>query len=223
MSRKTRRRLAGTLLTLVAISPIALVAQPAAAFPKGDSVFSFNYQVVATATIKKANLTMSPPPGVFKGGIDLDTGKLKGTISLPNTTFTQSEAGVGLVTATAAMVQTKPVTGTINLANFKVTATSTFNIRILTMYPATPTLPVKLPLSLPISVPQVNLVGKSCTTSTPVTVTMSGIAHIGAASKFSGTFAIPSFKTCGVMTPVLNQEIPGPGNTFSASATPAKS
>ena len=70
-------------------------------------------------TIKKANLTMSPPPGVFKGGIDLDTGKLQGSIKLPNTTFTQSEAGVGLVTATAAMVQTKPVTGTVDLGHLQ--------------------------------------------------------------------------------------------------------
>jgi len=80
------------------------------------------------------------------------------------------------------------------------------------MYAATP---VTVP-----GAPRVNLVGNWCTTASPVNLTMSGIAHLGAASKFSGTFTIPNFKSCGAMTDVLNQEIPGPGNTFSAVASP---
>jgi len=164
---------------------------------------------------------MSPPPGIFKGGIDLSTGQLQGSIALPNTTFTQSEAGVGLVTATAAIVQTKPVTGHVNIGTFKVTATSTFNIHIVSMYLATPTVPVALPVKAPIPVPPVNLVGNSCTTVAPVSVTMSGTAHLGSASTFNGTFSIPDFANCEALTSVLNEEIPGPGNTFSATATPS--
>jgi hypothetical protein len=225
MSKRTKRTLTGIVLMLTAAAPATLLAAPASAFPKGDPIYNFKYKVVATSHIVKANLTMSPPPGVFKGGIDLSTGQLQGSISLPNTTFTQSEAGVGLVTATAAIVQTKPVSGHVNIGNFSVSATSTFNIRIVTMYLATPTLPtlpsLGIPLPLPIAIPQVNLVGNSCSTSTPVSVTMKGTAHLTGSSTFKGTFTIPDFANCGAMTTVLNQEIPGPGNTFSATASPA--
>jgi hypothetical protein len=227
MRTRTRNRLAVLIATLAALAPTALLAQPAAAFPKGDPIYMFKYKVVATTHIAKADLTISPPAGVFQGGIDLATGQLKGSIALPDTTFTQSEAGVGLVTATAAIVSTKPVTGHVNIGNFHVTATSTFNIHIVTMYPATPSLPtlpipvLPLPITVPpITVPPINLVGNSCTTASPISVTMSGVAHLGSPSTFKGTFTIPNFANCQAMTTVLNQEIPGPGNTFAATASP---
>jgi hypothetical protein len=89
-------------------------------------------------------------------------------------------------------------------------------MRIVSAYAATPAVPVLGPLP----VPPVNLVGDKCTTETPIVVTMSGIAKIGQKSTFTGSFTIPKFKTCSVMTPILNQLVPGPGNTFSATATP---
>jgi hypothetical protein len=219
---RTHLRFAGVALAVAALAGPVVLAQPASAFPKGDPVYQFKYKVVATSTIKKAGLTMSPPPGTFKGGIDLSTGQLLGSISLPNTTFTQTEAGIGKVTATAAIVPVGPVKGKVNIGNFKVSATSTFNIHIITMYldsPALPTLPVAVP---PLPLPHVNLVGNSCTTASPISVTMKGTANLGGASKFSGTFVMPPFANCLALTPVLNQEIPGPGNTFSAVATPLK-
>jgi hypothetical protein len=195
-------------------------AQPAQAFPKGDFVFAFNYKVTATTTIKKINQTISPPPGTFKGGIDIDKGGvLSGSITLPPTSFTYAPGNLlPLVTATAQIVQAKPVTGKVNLSNFAVTATSTFNLKILSLVAATPSVPGVG--ALPVPLPAVNLVGKKCTTATPIVVTMKGIAHLDKASTFAGTFTIPKFKTCGAATAVLNQLIPGPGNTFSAKATP---
>ena len=107
------------------------------------------------------------------------------------------------------------MTGKINLPTLKVTSTSVFNLRITSMYAALPQLPFPLPI------PGVNLVGKNCVTESPVSVTMSGTAHLdNTPSKFSGTFSIPNFKNCAAMTTVLNQLIPGPGNTFSATVTP---
>ena len=210
LSRRMQHGLTGLVVMLTAVAPVALLAQPASAFPKGDPVYKFNYKVIATTHIKKSNQTITPPPGVFRGGIDLSSGKLNGSINLPKSSFTQSEAGVGVVTVTAAIVQDKPVSGHVNLSTLKVTSTSVFDIRITSMYAA-----VTVP-----GAPRVNLVGDYCTTASPVSVTMSGIADLGSASKFSGTFTIPNFKSCGTMTSVLNQEIPGPGNTFSAVASP---
>jgi hypothetical protein len=215
------------------MTPLTLLAQPASAFPKNDAVLTFNYIVKATAHIQKANLTMSPPPGTFKGQADITQGKILGQIYIPPSSFTQSIAGPLSVTATAAIVSTKPVTGTLKLANFKITATSTFIIRILTMYADTPvpptiTIPPILPGMPPIvitvptlPVPKVNLVGNNCATASPISVTMSGIAHLDGPSTFTGTFSIPNFANCGLATALLNQEVPGPGNTFSATATPA--
>jgi len=214
MLSSARRTLAVGVVTLTTLAPAALLARPASAFPKGDSVLNFNYKVVAVTHIKRSNQTVTPPPGTFKGGIDLDTGKLAGNINLPPATFSQSEAGIPLVTVTAATVQVKPVSGHIDLSTLKTTSTSVFSLRIKSMYAALPQLPFPLP------VPVVNLVGNSCMTESPISVTMTGTAHLSGPSKFSGTFSIPNFVNCGAMTAALNQEIPGPGNTFTATVTP---
>ena len=41
-----------------------------------------------------------------------------------------------------------------------------------------------------------------------------------AASTFTGTYAIPQLAHCGLATTALNLVVPGPGNTFTAVATP---
>ena len=71
----------------------------------------------ASTTIKKLNQTISPPPGTFKGGIDIDKGGLLlGHIKLPPTTFTFSEAGLPLgERPPRQIVEAKPVTGKVNL------------------------------------------------------------------------------------------------------------
>ena len=202
----SRRRFAGIALAVAACIPAVVIAPAADAFPKGDTIIGFAYKIRATTTIKKLNQTITPPVGTFKGEIDIEQQRLQGSIKLPKVSFTMKLANVvPLVTATAQIVQAKPVTGTINLSTLKATATSVFNLRILS---ATAT-----------GVP-VNLVGNSCTTATPIKVTMSGKANLAGPSKFAGTFTIPQFKTCGLATAALNQLIPGPGNTFSAVATP---
>ena len=148
-----------------------------------------------------------------------------GSISLPDVTFTQAIAGPVGLTATTSIVSTKPVTGTVNIGTLMVKSTSTFNIHIKSMYlanplPKLPPLPIALPIPLP-TPPNVNLVGDSCGTSKPISVTMAGTASFSKPSTFNGKFTIPPFANCGAMTEFINQEIPGPGNTFSATASPA--
>ena len=115
-------------------------------------------------------------------------------------------AGVGLATATFKLAETKPVTGVVDLSNLTVTATSTFNVLITSVNP----------LGLPI-----NLVGNSCGTSKPVSVTFSGKFSFGGSSSFSGSYKIPQLSNCGALTAALNLVIPGPGNQFNASFAPA--
>ncbi len=201
--RAIKREFGAFLLVLV-LTLVAVSAQPAAA----DTLFPFSYRVDATTHLKKLNQTVTVPPGTFTGAIDFDTATLSGTITLPPATIKMTLAGiVPLVTATVKIVQTKPVTGTVDLSTypFPVVATATFNIRVVSAYAG---------------IVPINLVGNSCTTSTPVSVTMKGAAAVGAPATFSGIYTIPPLENCGLATTALNLVIPGPGNTFTAKVTP---
>jgi hypothetical protein len=210
--RKLRRRcVAAVVLVVTAMTPLWFSLQPASAFPAGDPVIPFDYTVNATTHLKTLDQTITVPAGRFVGGIDVANtpdrlAPLAGNITLPPATFTYKAAGIlGLVTATAKISQTQPVTGTLDLNTFVITATATFNIRIVNAHATGST---------------TNLVGNSCVTATPVSVTMSGPASLGGASTFTGEYTLPKFKTCGLGTTALNLVLPGPGNTFTAVATP---
>jgi len=198
------RRAVAPLLLALAVVLVAVCAPAASA----DTRIPFDYTVNASTHLKKLNQTVTVPPGTFTGKIDLEAATIKGAITLPDATFTMKLAGiVPLVTATFHIVETKPVKGTIDFSQqpFPVTATSVFDIQIVSLYAG---------------VVPVNLVGDSCTTSKPVKVTMSGFATIGEPATFSGPYTIPPLANCGPLTSALNLVIPGPGNTFTAHATP---
>jgi len=171
-----------------------------------DILFPFNYDVDATTHLKTLNQDVTVPTGTFTGVIDITTGVLTGDIALPPAEFTFNLAGVGLVTADMQIAETQHVAGTLDVSTFAVTATAVFDINITSLH-ATAT-------------PTVNLVGNSCKTSTPVSVTMSGTANLSGSSTFSGTYTIPPLQNCGLLTTALNAVIPGPGNTFTATAYP---
>lgn len=82
---------------------------------------------------------------------------------------------------------------------------------------------IKLPRLNNYGLPWWNLVRPSCGTSWPVTVTMSGTVDMGVflteGGTFSGEYAIPRFKSCGLLTPALNLVVPGSGNSFTAHTT----
>jgi hypothetical protein len=171
-----------------------------------DVLLPFDWNVDATTHLKKLNMDVTIPTGNFTGVVDLTTGDLGGDITLPPAQVTLSLAGFGLVTANMQITETQPITGHLDPSTFQVSATAVFNIRIPSAYPS--------------ATPTVNIVGNSCTTSQPVSVTMNGIANLAGASTFSGLYTIPNLKTCGLATTALNLVIPGPGNTFSATVAP---
>ena len=171
-----------------------------------DVRFPFDYVVDATTHLKKLNQDATIPTGTFTGVIDLTTGSLVGDIALPPAQVTLNLAGFGLVTANMQIVERQPVTGTLDPATFAINATAVFDIRIVSAYPTlTPTL---------------NVVGDSCTTSAPVSVTMAGTANLTGASTFSSNYTIPNLKNCGLATTALNLVVPGPDNTFTAVVQP---
>jgi hypothetical protein len=184
----------------------ATVAIASASSAAADPIFPFNWKIDASTHLAKLNQTVKVPTGSFVGGVDLATGTLTGNITLPPATTTVRLAGIGLARATFQISEVQPVTGHVDFTTLQATATSVFNIKV-----------VRASLVL---LPFLNLVGNSCTTSTPVTVTMSGVASLTAPSTFSGTYTIPPLAHCGLATTALNLVVPGPGNTFTAVATP---
>ncbi len=123
-------RMTATLCIVLPLALTAASAPPAAA----DSFFPFAYRIKASTHLKKLDQTVSVPPGSFTGKIDLDTRTLKGDITLPPATISMKLAGIiPLVTATVQMVETKPVTGTVDFSQnpLPVVATATLNIKIL--------------------------------------------------------------------------------------------
>jgi hypothetical protein len=195
------------LMTCTALLAATALGAPAAdaASPSSNGI-TVVYNLTAQTHIKKLNQDVTIKHGKLTATVDLATGNLTGHLTLPPATVTTYEAGVGLLTSTFQMKEAKPVTGHVDFGTLHVKATSVFNILVKSVYAG------------PIPV---NLVGSSCTTSKPVSVTMAGTASFTAPSVFTGTYTIPNFKSCSLATPVLNQLIPGPGNTFKATATPS--
>lgn len=171
-----------------------------------NPTFPFDWNINASTHLKKLNQTVNVPQGSFTGSVDLVTGELTGSIALPPASSTVKLAGLPLATATFQISQVQPVSGHVDFATLQATATSVFNIKVVK--------------ASPVGLPFVNLVGNSCTTAQPVTVTMSGLASLTSSSTFSGTYTIPPLKSCGLATAALNLVVPGPGNTFTATASP---
>ena len=193
------------LVAALTIAPSGVIL--ATSTPAGATTgIPVNYLVNASTTLAKLHQTVVVPQGTFTGSIQIPSGALQGVLALPPATTTVKLAGIGLANATFQMTETQPVTGSVNFSTFVVTATATFNVLIKSVDP----------LGLPI-----NLVGNSCGTSKPVSVTFTGKASLTSASAFTGTYTLPPLSHCGLLTTALNLVIPGPGNTFSATFTPA--
>jgi hypothetical protein len=215
MSPMIRRAAVAVTTALLGVSVLGIASTPApagaasaqpavsSAGAQPDASLAFSYWIDATTTLKKLKQTVTVPRGTFIGSVDFSTSKLTGNIKLPAAKAPFKEAGFPLATATFKMTQVKPVTGTLDLSTLVVTATATVSIQIVSV--------------TPVGLPFVNLVGNSCKTSKPVSVTMSGGFTDGV---FSGTYTIPPLANCGASTKALNLLVPGPGNTFTAVATP---
>lgn len=204
----TRIRRGGLVaLFLVLVTSASFLHTPAAS--AADVILPIQWNIDASTHIKSIGMDVVVPRGTFTGEINLTTGDLTGSISLPPATQDIKLFGFKLASATFAMAPAGPITGKVNLATMDVTVNAAFNFKIS-----------KASLSI---APWLNLVSPRCTGVTPVSVSMAGKVDLtGAAQTFSSTYTIPKFKDCGfLVTPILNLVIPGPGNTFTATFGPA--
>lgn len=189
---------------LTAAATVMLSTGPAMA----DTIVKAKYKVSGSTFIKKANFTLTLQPGTLNSSLDANTGKLTGTLTLPNATASFKQLGLVPVTAVTQFINDGQTTGTLNLNTGAVKTTSKITLRI-----------VKLTVA---GIPQI--VGSHCQTSKPavITVTSQKDFNILQGGHLAGTYTIPPFAHCLLDTLLINLTLPGPGNTISLKLGPAQ-
>jgi len=203
MNRLLRTRAArGATVTAFAgiLTAVVAATTPAAASAAGTTV-KVRYPVNGSTFLKAANATVPLGPGALRAKVNLSTGTVTASLNLPPATGSFTELGLIPVTATVAFIQDGPTTGTVDLNTGAVTTTSTITLQITSLSVA----------GLPVPV------GPACESATPATVSLASQPgfSIVKGGTVSGTYTVPPFAGCGLITPVLNLTITGPGNTIS--------
>ncbi len=202
MNRLVRMPGRGVAATALAglFAAVAIAATPAAASAT-DTTLTVRYPVNGSTFLKAANATVTLGPGALRSKVNLTTGKVTASLNLPPATGSFTELGLIPVTATVAFLQNGPTTGTINLSTGAVSTMSSITLQITSLSVS----------GLPVPV------GPACESATPASVALAsqpGFSIVNGGT-VSGTYTVPPFAHCGLVTPVLNLTITGPGNTIS--------
>jgi hypothetical protein len=182
---------------LLALATIA--ATPAAA--SAATILKVRYPVNGSTFLKAANATVPLGPGALRSRVNLDNGNVTASLNLPPATGSFKEFGLIPVTATVAFIQNGPTTGKVDLSTGAVTTSSSITLQITSLTVG----------GLPVPV------GSFCESATPASVALAsqpGFSIVNGGT-VSGTYTVPPFAGCGLITPVLNLTITGPGNTIS--------
>lgn len=188
---------AAGLLSVAAVSAIPGVAS-------AGTIVNVAFPVHGSTHLKAPNTTVSLGPGTLKAALDFSTGNLTASLSLPTAKVSFKEFGLIPVSATTEFIQDGATTGKANLNTGAVTTTSKIIMKITSMSVA--------------GLPQ--FVGSSCESATPAVVKLTsqpGFSPL-AGGKLAGTYTVPPFAHCGlfgVLTPLINLSIAGPGNTIT--------
>jgi hypothetical protein len=198
------RRVAVLLGVTAAALTASVVGVPGA---EADPDIPIHQNVAAQTTLKKLNQQLDSV-GTFDGVVDLGDSTLVGDLAFEPSEGSLDILGLEAATVGVAIQPIGQAQGTVDLATSTVQLNSSFNIRILYIRP--------------LGVEGINLVGNNCITSAPVELSTTGTLDLATLTvTLAGEFEIPKLKNCGLfVTPVLNLVVPGPGNTFTAVATP---
>jgi hypothetical protein len=202
MKRLLRTRATrGAIVTALAGFVTAVVVAAAPAVASADTTITVRYPVNGSTFLKAANATITLGPGTLRSKVDLNTGAVTASLKLPPATGSFKELGLIPVTATAAFIQDGPTTGKVNVNTGGVATKSHITLQITSLSVA----------GIPVPV------GPACESATPATVSLASQPgfSIVKGGTVSGTYTVPPFANCGLVTPVLNLTIAGPGNTIS--------
>jgi hypothetical protein len=188
------RRLLVMLTAALAVGgTVAGLAQPAAA----DPIWSLHYANTTGSThVAKPNVTAAIPKSVVDAQLDLATGKLVGSVQVPDFPVTIRLLNAVPVTAVTRLVPVGDLTGTLGGT---LTTTTTFTLRLVRVFQP--------------SLPGINLVPSTCRTKSPTTATLHNTTPVNLFdTTVAGTYTIPRFTGCGALTALLDLLLSGPGN-----------
>ena len=188
------------------LAAATLMASSAAA--SADTTLNATYPISGSTYVANPGATLPLGPGKLAASVDLTTGAITATLTLPNATGSFKEFGLVPVTATAQIINDGATTGTLNLSTGAVQTTSHITMRIASL-----------------SVAGINVpVGPACQTAIPVTVALSSQPgfNVLKGGTVAGSYNLPLFAHCLLATSLINLTLPGPNNTISLTLGKAK-
>jgi hypothetical protein len=202
---RIRTTVAVAIAGLATTSIVAVTAAPASAT---TATIHAKYKVTGSTFLKAPNATLPLGPGKLAANLNPATGNIKATLTMPDATLSFKEFGLIPVTATTHFINAGPTTGKLNLTTGAVTTTSHLTFQITSLSVA----------GIPVPV------GPSCESSTPAVIQVTSQAgfSILKGGNLAGTYTVPSFANCGLVTPIINLTLTGPGNTITLTLGKAK-
>jgi hypothetical protein len=192
-------RLRAVLVAAAVLAALIASAAPAAA----ASSLKVTYRVTGTSTVASTGSKLALGPAVLSLSLR-PSGKFTAKLPLPPAPATFKIAGLLPVSATVSFIPKGKVTGTLKGGKRTVVTSTAKDF-------------VKLSDVTVAGLP--TFVGDSCQTQDPV------VLHVATPAKKSfnldkggvlkGGFSIGKFANCGLTTALVNQLIPGDGNTIS--------
>ena len=196
-SSRIRTTAAAATVGLAAACTVAGTAAPTSA----ASTIRATYKVTGSTFLKAPNATLPLGPGKLSANVNASTGAVKATLTLPDATLSFKQFGFIPVTATTHFINSGPTTGTINLSTGAVTSTSHITMQIVSLSIA----------GIPVPI------GPACESSTPAAIKVASQPgfNVLKGGNLAGTYTIPQFANCGLVTPLINLTLTGPGNTIT--------
>jgi hypothetical protein len=194
-----RRTLMLATTALLGAAAAVAVAAPAQAAP---IPINFN-NVTGTTHLAKPNVDVDVPTSSVQTQVDLETNTVTGTANLANLTAKLNLANLIGVTSTVKIVPVGGLTGTIDLGASKLSTTTRFTLQVVDVH-------------LDVA-PRINLVKSNCRTVRASTLTLNNTTPVDLFQPITmvGTYTIPPFTGCGILTPLLSLLLSGPNNTMT--------
>lgn len=188
---------------LATIGAAAAIALGTASAAHADTTVGIDYDVSGSTHIASTDSSIPVGPTTLSTVLDINNGDITGTMPIPSQQRTFNLIGFVPVSATVSFIEASPLSGHIDLtaANAVVTGSASYMVQLSNVKIA--------------GIPA--FVGDNCKTVDPVTIPADTPAGQGfdllGGGELTGTFSLGDFDHCGINTWLINQVIPGSGNT----------
>lgn len=169
-----------------------------------DTSLFVSYFVDGETTLAKLGSSLVLGRGRFDAHVDLATGTITGTLTLPPSRGTFLGFGFVPTGATTTLTESGPATGTFQNGIADVTANEFIGLGAVTVNGT--------PLD----------VGADCRTAQPAAIRIHGPLNLLGTSRFTTTFVVPALRGCGAtedLDPLFNGLVAGPDNVLATTLT----